>query len=296
MAVRHGWVSGGETLEAPPAEAKSDIDVPAFIASVLTPAADGYHVPAGWVLDLDGLPGFDRATRTVRLTDDPEQLRDTRGRELLYPGRSHPLTRRAIASVRTGQVSTAIADRLSLLLTFTAEIGSLLRRVFALRLYPDGSIEEHDDPLALAKHPATRDDLWSRSFAGWVPSAITAARSEAASIADRLASTFALEQQERVRRDTTALRAWLERRSTELCGTLQPWVGDLFDTGPAPGDWHSCPVPEQRLSGFMTDSLVAMPQRREAANVLARFQSITANRSPPPLSSVRMLGMLMLIP
>jgi hypothetical protein len=198
--------------------------------------------------------------------------------------------------VRTGRVSTAIAGKLSLLLTFTVEIGSLLHHVFALRLYPNGSIEEHDDPLALAEHSATRDDLWSRSFAGWVPGAITAARSEAASIADRIASAFAVEQQERTRRDSTAVRAWLERRSIELCGALQSWVGDLFDTEPASSDWRFCTVPEERLSGFITDPLVSMPQRREAANVLARFHSLTANRSPLPPPSVRMLGMLMLIP
>ena len=61
MAVRHGWLSGGEILPVPAAEVASDIDLPAFVASVLTPHGDLYRVPAGWAQDLDGLPGFDRA-------------------------------------------------------------------------------------------------------------------------------------------------------------------------------------------------------------------------------------------
>ena len=79
MAVRHGWLSGGEILHAPPADVAPGIDLPAFVASVLTPDADGYRVPPGWAQDLDGLPGFDRATGTVRLTNNPEQLRDAQG-------------------------------------------------------------------------------------------------------------------------------------------------------------------------------------------------------------------------
>ena len=142
MAVRHGWLSGGEILPMPAAEVDFDIDLPAFVASALTPHGDGFRVPAGWVQDLDGLPGFDRGIGTVRLTNDPEQLRDADGRELLYPGRSHPLTRRAIASVRTGRVSAARADELSLLITYSVEVGSLLRDMFALCLYPDGSVME----------------------------------------------------------------------------------------------------------------------------------------------------------
>ena len=147
MAVRHGWLSGGEISPMGAAEAACDIDLPAFVASVLIADGDLHRVPAGWAQDLDGLPGFDRTAGTVRLTNDPEKIRDAEGRDLLYPGRSHPLTRRAIASVRSGRVSAARGDRLSLLVTYTVAIGSLLRDVFALWLYPDGSVMEK--PLRL---------------------------------------------------------------------------------------------------------------------------------------------------
>ena len=294
MAVRHGWLSGGEILSAPAVDAATDIDLSAFVASVLTPHEDGYRVPAGWIQDLDGLPGFDRTTGTVRLTDNAEQLRDAQGRELLYPGRSHPLTRRAIAAVRTGRVSAAKADKLSLLVTYRVEVGSRLSDVFALRLFPDGSILEQ--PLVLPEPAVPIDGHWRRSFAEWAPDAITAAVTVAGEVANRIASTFKAEHQDRIARHTAVARLWLERRSNELRGVVVPSTGDLFDLGPSPGDWRSCPAPEQRLSGLAGDPLAAAAQRREAADVLARFRSTIGDQSPLPPASVRMLGMLMLVP
>jgi superfamily II DNA or RNA helicase len=296
MAVRHGWLSGGEAQEPPPAEATTGIDLPAFVASVLTSDADGYRVPPGWTRDLDGLPGFDRMTGTVRLTADPDQFRDAQGRELLYPGRSHPLTRRAIAAVRTGRVSAATADTTSLLVTYTVEIGSLLRDVFALRLTPDGSISEQLDFLWLAERPVTRQDRRTRSFVTWAPDAIAAAEPRAAAIAQQIASAFAVEYQDRMDQNAAVAAAWLQRRSNELCGAVVPLIADLFDTEPPAGDWHSCALPDQRLSGLIADPLVAAPRRHEAANVLARFRSLIGNRKVLPPVSVRVLGLLMLVP
>jgi superfamily II DNA or RNA helicase len=294
MAIRHGWLSGGEIPPTPTAEAACSIDLPAFVASVLTPHTDGYHVPPGWAQDLDSLPGFDRTTNTVRLTNDPEQLRDGQGRELLYPGRSHPLTRRAIASVRTGQVSAARADTLSLLVTYTVEIGSLLRDIFALHLFPDGSTAEK--PLSLPDQAVAADGLWHRSFAEWAPDTIAAAASKAAAASQKIAFAFNLEHQNRIAHDAGIARRWLERRTTELCGTVVPRTGDLFDTTPPPSDWRSCQTAEQRLSGYATDPSVATAQRREAADVLARFRSVTEHPAPLPAPTVRILGMLMLVP
>jgi superfamily II DNA or RNA helicase len=290
MAVRHGWLSGGETAPAPASEAASDIDLPAFVASVLTPHGDAYRVPVTWTRDLEGLPGFDQVAGTVRLTNDPEQRRDTQGRELLYPGRSHPLTRRAIASVRTGRVSAARGDALSLLVTYTVEVGSLLRDVFALCLYPDGPIVEQ--PLWLPRQGVPVENLWQRLFAAWAPDAIIAGGPVASAIAGKIAAAFGVSHQDRVARDIAAVRAWLERRSNELCGAAVPWTGDLFD--PPSGDWRSCQDAEQRLAGLIADPSVPGQKRREASEVLARFRSVTAQRLPPP--SVRMLGMLMLVP
>jgi superfamily II DNA or RNA helicase len=291
MAVRHGWLSGGETRDVPMEPTTTGIDLSAFVASVLIPHA---NVPAGWASDLDGLPGFDRATNTVRLTNDPDRLRDADGRELLYPGRSHPLTRRAIASVRTGRVSAAKADKLSLLMTYTVEIGSFLRDIFALRLYPDGSIEQQ--PLTLPDHAVPWTNLWHQQFADWGPDAITAAAATATAIAERIASSSAAEFQARLAHDSAVARTWLERRTNELCGAASPRIGDLFDTRPEPDDGQTGPVPERRLTAFANDPSTPTQKRREAADVLTRFRTITASQPLLPPPSVRPLGMLMLIP
>jgi superfamily II DNA or RNA helicase len=296
MAVRHGWLSGGEVADVVPVETGFGIDLPAFVASVLIPGGDGCSVPAGWVQDLDGLPGFDRVNGTVRLTDDPVRLRDDRGRELMYPGRSHPLVRLAIAAVRTGRVSAARAEVLSLLVTYTVEIGSLLRLVVALRLLPDGSISEQQDFLSLAQPVATGEALWNKLFAGWAPDVMKAAALRAATIADGLASTLAVVQRTRTEREIETAKTWLLRRSNELCGPVLQSTGDLFTIEPSAGDWRSCPAPDQRLAGYGADPAVPAARRRDAAEVLARFGSIVADRPKLPAPTVRPLGLLMLVP
>ncbi|HEY4174655.1 MAG TPA: helicase-related protein, partial [Rhodopila sp.] len=294
MAVRHGWLSGGETHDVPIEQSVTGIDLPAFVASVLIEDGDGYRVPAGWTVDLDGLPGFDRAGGIVRLSNDHDRLRDDQGRELLYPGRSHPLTRRAIASVRGGRVSVAKADTLSLLMTYMVEVGSFLRDIFALRLRPDGSVAEQT--LVLPDHAVPWVDVWCGHFANWAPAAIEAARSTATTVANRIAAEFTREYQTRTARDITVARTWLECRASELCGAPVPWMGDLFDAGPDPDDWRVGAIAEQRLSAFAVDPSMPSPKRREAAEVLARFRGVTASQCPLPPPSVRSLGLLMLVP
>jgi hypothetical protein len=191
-------------------------------------------------------------------------------------------------------VSVSRADRLSLLVTYTVEVGSLLRDVFALCLYPDGSVMER--PLWLPEHAVTEDDSWGRHFVDWAPDAITAAGLAASVIAKRIVAAFAAGYRDRIVRDIAVARVWLGRRADELCGAAVPRTGDLFEIGPSPGDWRSCPVPEQRLSGFAADPLVGSSQRRGAADVLARYRLVTADQSPLPPPSVRRLGFLMLVP
>ena len=295
MAVAHGWLSGGEGADTEPADAGRAIDLPGFVVSALTADRDGYRVPAEWARDLEGLAGFDPATGMVRLTDDADRLRDGAGCELLYPGRSHPLTRRAIASVRTGRVSAARADRLSLLVSYTVQVGALLRQVFALRLFPDGSIVALPDFLGLAEHEASCDDTWNRLFAGWAPDALSPAAAHAATIVEQVARDFAGQHRSRIERVAAAADAWARQRSVELCGAVAPDTGDLFEAATPGCDWRACADSQQRLSLFVADAAVAPARRREAADVLARLQSIAAGCMPFPPASVRMLGMLMLV-
>ena len=296
MAVRHGWLSGGETRDVTAMEADHRIDLPAFVASVLTPEGDGYKVPPPWESDLDGLSGFDRASGTVLLTDDPCRVRDAQGRALLYPGRSHPLTRRAIAAVRTGRVAAACAGALSLLVTYVVEIGSALRRVFALRLHPDGAIVEEAEFLSRPNDGLAPDGLWQAKFSGWAPDAMAAAHSRADAIAHRAADAAEREQQARWHHDVDLLRQWLAVRATELCGAVVHVTDDLFDTAKSAHDWRCCPLPQDRLAGFAAALSMPAEQRREAADVLGRFRRMTKPPPPLPQPVVRMLGLLMLVP
>jgi superfamily II DNA or RNA helicase len=300
MAVRHGWMGSGPVPDLPPEEKSHSIDLAAFVASVLP---GGNRVPADWHAELDGLPGFDHTSGTVRLTDDPSRTRDSDGQTLLYPGRSHPLTCRVIARIRAGQsgrVSAARGDALSLLVTYVAEIGdrsgTLSRKVFALLLMPDGAVEQPADVLALAGQGVPPGRLWHDRFAGWAPKAIKAADSRAAAVANRIATDFSVSWQEKQDRDAVTLNAWLAQRTNALCGSPIDLVGDLFDTAPRTVDWRYGKAPEQRLAAFAADMSVPTPQRREAADILARAGAITAQRVPLPGPTVRRLGLLMLVP
>jgi superfamily II DNA or RNA helicase len=296
MAVRHGWLSGGETGDATSTGvAHPDIDLPAFVASVLTPEADGYRVPGGWVRDLDGLPGFDAPRGTVLLAAEPAQVRDTQGRALLYPGRAHPLTRRAVAAVRSGRVSAARGHALSLLVTYSAEAGPAFRKVFALRLFPDGSITEPPDFLAFADRDAPTGDLWLRRFSRWAPVAMAAAARDAAAVAERFAAGFAAARRDRIDRDSAVVGSWMAARCVELCGAVKSRTLDLFETEPS-DDWRTEADPEQRLAGLIADTSVAVSRRREASDVLDRFRAIATSGPSPVPSTASVLGMLLLVP
>jgi hypothetical protein len=279
------------------------IGLAAFVASVLSPSADGHRIPMEWRADMEGLPGFDGLSGTVRLTDDPSRSRDAQGRPLLYPGRSHPLARRAIALARTGasgQVSAARREALSLLITYAAEIGdrsgTLLRRVFALLVFPDGTIQDQMDVLAPADHAVSPDRLWLDRFAAWAPAAIKAADRRRAAVADEIASGFFVSYEQKLRRDTATLDTWLARRTNELCGVPVSPVDDLFNPAPEMEGWRSGGRPVERLAAFADDDSLPILQRREAAEILGRLRSIAAERSPLSKPVVRTLGMLMLVP
>ena len=292
MAVRHGWLSGTENADSPVGDASAGIDLPAFVASVLTPVGDCHRVPPAWTHDLDGLPGFDCMTSTVRLTADPTQHRDADGRPVLYPGRAHPLTRRAIAAVRTGRVSVAKANSLSLLVTYSIEAGTLVRDIFALRLLSDGSIEQAPDFLSVAERPARTGNPWNRRFSAWASAAMATAGPTAALIANKIVAQAVAERQARLDRDAASAKAWLQVISDDTCGPVVPWTPDLFD---AAGQPDPATTPEQRLALLVADPAAPTTKRHQAADVLARFHAMIAPQTPP-VPTLRMLGLLMLVP
>jgi hypothetical protein len=136
-------------------------------------------------------------------------------------------------------------------------------------------------------------DLWGRRFAGWAPDAIAAARAYAGSVADRVGAEAEAAYRDRLARDAEVKRAWLARTAQELSGVPSAVAGDLFASEPAVTDWRTLANPRQRLMGFAADPAVAMPQRRQAAEALAK-----ATAQPPafPQLVLRSVGMLMVVP
>jgi ERCC4-related helicase len=283
MAVRHGWLSAGETPAPPPPDPCADIDLITFVQSVLTPEADGYRIPPAWADDLDGLPGFDRTTCRVQLSGDPASL------TCMYPGRSHPLTRRAITAVRTGRVSAARGPGVSLLMTYAVDAGPLLRSAFALLLCPDGTATEQNGFLSLATEPVDPTGLWPGDFATWAPAAIAAATRDATVIADRISSAAAAVHQHRIDRAAGTTQAWVAKRTVELCGPPGPATLDLFEPHPVGARVD----PRHRLAAFAADPSTPVALRRAATDILAR----SAMEPPPfPRPTLTVLGMLMLAP
>jgi Helicase conserved C-terminal domain len=324
MAVRHGWMAGAVATDQPVEFAAGTIDLPAFVASTLSAGPDGYRVPIEWTETLEGLAGFDRASGTVRLTNDPNRWRNADGQEVMYPGRSHPLTRRAIALARTagtGRTSVARGHSLSLVMTYMTEVGArsdtLFRQTFALRVFPNGLIREQTDFLALSEPTGASDDaqpndglahegsaasnlsgqrVWRSLFAGWATDRIAEAGRVAAVTAASLAEGFAAAHLQRIDRDAAVATAWLNRRTLELCGAVVPWIGDLFDAEPPVGHWRSNPAAEQRLAGFAIDPSVPVSHRRDAEGTLSRFRAIMSAQPVWSSPVTRTLGMLMLCP
>jgi hypothetical protein len=279
MAVRHGWLSGGEA-DAGGGAVAADIDVAGFVAGALPDRV----VPEAWAAELQGLSGVDG--RRVRLTTDPAGAADA-----LYPGRAHPLTRRVVAAARTGHAGrvSAAVGALSLVATFAVETsGVLLRRVFALRAWPDQRIEDARDWMDFHE-PAEAD--WGQRFAPWVP--LAALRRHAQATGAVLAEAFSAEHRQRLARDDATVLAWLERRADDLCGRRRAVTPDLFG-GAAGPDWRALADPAARLDAFAADATQPAAARYEAADALARVRERV--RPVPSAPRVRALGLLMLVP
>jgi len=285
MAVRHGWLSGGP-VDSPPAPALGFA-----IADFIMEALPDGCVASSWATDLQGLPGYDSATSTVRLTNDPGRLRDAQGLELLYPGRTHPLTRRVVARLRASTAGQVAAGRgeISLLATFVTQTeDGRFCSVFALRQYSDGRVIEEPDWLRLADTPAQPD--WDADFKAWAGG--PALEQAAQDIADRVVAAHNAAEVSRVAKQEAAITAWLRRRADEICGPAgKPPTGDLFGAVSPPIDASS---PEARLRACQADRSQSDATRRAATGVLAIYDD-----RPPPAPKghrVRPLGLLLLVP
>jgi len=190
------------------------------------------------------------------------------------------------------------------LLTFHAEIRSAARteyrRVIAVLLPRDGpavEITQHTDWLGFAQcGDAAASNVWRDRFFGWVPGRQVEAEALAAEIMNREAVRFTCAYQNAREHAMQDLQQWLRIRAEEICGALLARTGDLFGGQPDNADWRSLSSPLDRLIGFAADDSNALPQRREASEVVQVCTQRSAGSQPLPPPTLLPIGMLMLVP
>lgn len=288
-----------------------------------------FRLPPGWDQDLKDLPGYDSATRELRLTTKIDVTRDPAGRQVGFLGRAHPLVRRALDRVRhlaygadaaTGQdlrvsaVAAAVPVP-TLLCTFLAQVHSTAGRelevVLAATVAPDGTVQVYpaaDQWLALARQECalrTTADLWQHHFAAWAPAARdTAAASVRAHFAGQ-AEHFSTGRRASLHAEQENQDAWLRLRATEICTAAPTEQPDLFAAGAAPRPatpapaWRTVNDPASRLAAFGADAAQS-PARRAEADSALRLYSLRRDAlharlqlAPPEIVP---LGLLMLLP
>jgi ERCC4-related helicase len=316
IAVRHGWLQGinaeaAQTVKAATLRRSSDVDLPGFVAAAMRiDERHRYvlHLPADWCEGLEGLPGYDAARRTLRITRDRDRLHDEAGRSLAYLGRAHPFVQRAITRAwrsdadgnRVG-VARAGAEP-ALLLTFCAEMRGRQRiewqRVIAVLVGKSSGAEVVElAPWLRRARECAADDIWCRVFKRWAPRRIVEAEDAANAEMQRLAEASAAQQGRRMRRAEAELRHWLDVRAREICGAFRPPTGDLFGASPSGPSWRWLGDPVERLAAFVADGSNAPARRREANSVIELFQQRAKEGDDAAMSpALHRLGMLMLIP
>ena len=320
MAVSHGWWAGpreGDGAIAVPDQSGdlADFVTAAILAETGSPSpgdaispggimspgevtfpGDTISIPPDWAHGLETLPGFDAESGTFRFTRDPHVWRDAAGRGLGYLGMAHPLTRRALLSVRRLPPVAAAArgDRLALLLTWEMEIAAahrpVFRRVIALRLEPGQAPVETGD-IPLSPSPSAHPDPWS-CFACWAD--LTAAGTAALAVMAREAAGFESRFLAGRAVGRTRWRRWLAARANGLCGAAAPGMADLFGAADAAPVWRRGGEAAARLLAFATDLAVPPAQRRAAEEALDRARE--AGREERLMPFVwRPVGLLMIV-
>jgi hypothetical protein len=336
-AVRHGWLANrglnadaAQMQAANAARRRSDallghVDLRAFVSNAIEAetgdtctSAGVLRVPADWTAGLDELPGYDPATRTLRITRKRNRLRDGHGRSLAFLGRAHPLVRRAISSVRRiddvvydNRVSAARAEigaPLSLLFCFNAELHSArgmdIQRLIAVLVPVFGSAVEVPQPerwlhLADNDRKISSAGLWRSLFAASGVRCQTDAEAVATAAMQRMAVEFATTRRATIDREAAELERWLRLRAADICGAYVTRIADLFGAIPTGPDWQLLVEPHDRLAAFAADGANPSARRREADSVVSLYWRRAGDRemhaalSPPILL---LSGMLMLVP
>lgn len=316
--------------------AASGTELLAFVLAALESEAPGsvtrhddgtcsLRLPPHWSHGMDGLPGFDAETRTLRAVP-AAAARPAGDESLAVLGRAHPLVRRAIERVRHLRVGhgggwldprvsvvRAPGPRPELLATFLAGVrsglGPELERVVAVRVGASGEpvvlLDPADwQPLAATDRAVPTAGAWERHFSGWGEGARVAAEQAAREAFATLANAFSEEHERVIAAEREELTRWLRGRAEQLCGRAELQTGELFGSNapearPDPGAWRALASPRERLAGFAKDPAQLLARRREAEGVLrlegARAQDLARRGSLAP-PAVTPLGLLLLVP
>ena len=336
-AVRHGWLAdhglnadAAQMRAANTAWRRSDallghVDLADFVSCAIETEtgnactrAGVLRIPADWTTGLDDLPGYDAATRTMRITRKRDRLRDGHGRSLAFLGRAHPLVRRAISSVRRidsaacdnriSAARTGVGAPLSLLFCFSAELqsgrGVDIQHMIAVLVPVSGAAVEIPRPerwlhLADNDREIPSAGLWQDLFAGCAPRCRMDAEGVATKVMQRLAMEFAATRRGATDREAAELERWLRLRADDICGAFFHRTADLFGAVPTDPDWQLLAAPLDRLAAFAADGTNLSARRREADSVVSLFRRRAREREARAALSPPMLvpaGMLMLVP
>ncbi len=320
MAVCHGWYAAGGLNAGPEQLAQADRsrrtsahceDLPAFVGAVIAAETsetaltqNEIRLPANWMQDLDGLPGFDRYSGVLRFTRDVDSYRDPIGRVVGFLGCAHPLTLRAIrhGCRLQGTVTVARGDDLGLLLTYVVGVPvsshMVFRETIAVMARPDRSPVELSEWLN--QDPSEPDQqenrIWDRLFSSWAGPARVQSESLVASIASRKHQAFMARHETLKQGEIARSRRWLRVKCDLLCGSFVAPTGDLFGA-PSPGPaWRFQEDRLGRLVSFANDRDTPDPKRRQANEAIEIFRNLESSQVMPGPVSIRPIGLLMLVP
>ncbi|MGC8863221.1 MAG: helicase-related protein [Armatimonadota bacterium] len=282
------------------------------------------QLPPSWNMDPSKLPGFDDETGVLLLSNDPNVIEDSDGKQVGYLGRAHPLVQKAIDRVRgigfgrsTGQdrrVSAAAtdADRPQLLCTFlgrvTSKSGREYEQVIAVKVDAAGNVETCLTPKdwlePLKGRAINTRDVWKDHFADWgetaQQTAIQAARDAFASIG----TDFIKKRRSELEAEERQHKEWLREMADQLIGKAETArMQSLFDADsvvePSASAWKIVSDPMERLASFATDKTNPRERRNQAETILRAYErrmKDLSERVELSQPEVVPLGLLMLVP
>ncbi|MEA5540353.1 helicase-related protein [Limnoraphis robusta Tam1] len=281
-------------------------------------------LPPAWHSGTEDLPGYDRESRTVRLTTNLDITRDRQDRPVGYLGRAHPLVRRAIDRVRNlsfggtaeqdPRVSAVLADvdQPTLLLTYVGRIlsdsGREFERVVAVEFPQTGKpkfLPKAEQWLKFAdRQKAIKTaKVWENHFHALWEAGLEGGQRAVESGFQPLAETFVGEFQANLEEEQSRLKEWLDLRHQEILpleAIASQQLG-LFDAVPVsePPSWTTLDDPLEKLAAFSVDPSQPPKLRSEADGVLRlyhqRQQDLENRLHLHPLEIVP-IGVLMLVP